>query len=94
LLLSIQVIQSIRNIQHVNPPPPDFYQSRQAYWGNPYSAADSDNDSNDMLAAAPNPTLAVTGLMTEALTIILDDVAASDVLQLNPCSNKAPTTAK
>jgi len=33
------------------PPPPDFYQSRQAYWGNPYSAADSDDDSNDMPAS-------------------------------------------
>ena len=42
-------------------PPPDFYQSRQAYWGNPYSAADSDDDSDsdDMLAAASNPTVTV-----------------------------------
>ena len=43
------------------PPPPDFYQSRQAYWGNPYSDADSDDDSDsdDMLAAASNPTVTV-----------------------------------
>ena len=30
----IRVIQSIPNLQHhVIPPPPDLYQSRQAYWG-------------------------------------------------------------
>jgi hypothetical protein len=31
---------------HVFPPPPNFYQSSQVYWGNPYALADSDNDSN------------------------------------------------
>jgi hypothetical protein len=83
LLLSIQVIQSIRNVQHVNPPPPDFYQSRQAYWGNPYSAADSDDNSDDIPAAAPNPTVAVAGLTTEAtkaVTVVADAVDASDVI--------------
>ena len=34
LLFSILVIQSIPNLQHyVIPPPPDLYQSCQAYWG-------------------------------------------------------------
>ena len=31
---------------HVFPPPPNFYQSRQVYWGNPYALANSDDDSN------------------------------------------------
>ena len=37
----LDLTQSIRNIQHVIPPPPNFYQSRQANWGNPYATADS-----------------------------------------------------
>ena len=31
---------------HVIPPPPDFYLSRQVYWGNPYAPTDSNDDSN------------------------------------------------
>ena len=78
-------IQSIRSIQHA-PPPPDLYQSRQAYWGNPYSTADSDDDSEDMSAAASNPTVALAGLTTEAteateaVTVVADAVDASDVI--------------
>jgi hypothetical protein len=68
-----------------SPPPPNFYQSRQAYWGNPYSAADtdSDDDSDDMPAAAPNSTVAVAGLTTkatEADAVVADAVDASDVI--------------
>ena len=49
------------NILHVIPPPPNFYQSRRVYWGNPYATANSDDNSNpcgnvpifvDMRAAA------------------------------------------
>ena len=66
-----------------SPPPSDYYQSRQAYWGNPYSAADSDDDSDDMPAAAPNSTVAVAGLTTKATkadAVVADAVDASDVI--------------
>ena len=33
-----------------SPPPPNFYQLRQMYWGNPYALADSDDDSDVPLA--------------------------------------------
>ncbi len=33
-----------------SPPPPNFYQSRQVYWGNLYALADSDNESDVPLA--------------------------------------------
>ena len=54
--------------QHLtcHPPPPNFYQSRQAYWGNPYTAANSDDNSDDMSAAASNPTVTVAGLTTKS----------------------------
>jgi hypothetical protein len=83
LAFSTKDIQSIRSIQHVIPPPPDLYQSRQVYWGNPYSDVDSDNDSDDMSAAASNPTVALAGLTTEAteaVTVVADAVDASDVI--------------
>jgi len=90
-------IQSIRSIQHVTPPPPNLYQSRQAYWGNPYSAADSDDNSDDMSAAALNPTVALAGLTTdatEAVTVVADVVDTSDVIadEYTPIAKDATIT--
>ena len=59
------------------PPPSRFYQSR---WGNLYSAANSDDDSNDMSSAAPTPTVAVAGLTTKAVAVVADAVIARDVI--------------
>ena len=93
LAFSIRVIQSIRNIQHVIPPPPNFYQSRQACWGNPYAAANSDDDSDDMSAAASNPTVTVAGLTTKALSVIVNTsaVVADKYSEYNTIANATIT---
>jgi len=80
-----------------SPPPPELYQSRQAYWGDPYSAADSDDDSDDMSAAVSNPTVALAGLTTKAtkaVTVVADAVDAGDVIadEYTPIAEDATIT--
>ena len=79
------------------PPPPDLYQSPRAYWGNPYSAADSNNNSVDMSTATSNPTVALAGLTTKstkAVTVVTNAVDASGVIadEYTPIAEDATIT--
>ena len=73
-----------------SPPPPNFYQSRQAYWGNPYALADSDDDSDhsddvplavDVRAAAIDASTSVANVsaVVACMSAATVDVSASTV---------------
>ena len=86
LAFSTKDIQSIRIIQHVIPTPSRFIPVTSGLLGEPVLRcrfADSNNDSDDMPAAASNPTIALAGLTTEAtkaVTVVADAVDASNVI--------------
>ena len=86
---------------HVTPPPPpDFYQSRQVYWGNPYAPADSDDDSDhsdnvpvavDMRAAAIDVCASVVDVRAVVAGVSAASVDAS-AAAIDLCPSDAALT--
>ena len=63
----------------VFPPPPDFYQSPQVYWGNPYALANSYDDSNVPLAVNVRTTAIDVSTSVANVSAVVACVSAASV---------------